>query len=144
MVSVGMLGGLRSPSKAEATACLERLPEEEDLDECRECDEGLDRSENVAKAAVVFSRATAKESRLCLGAEMEAVLPSGSRELTECVQVAGETLRDDKAYGAAGWVADVRGEIKFSRLCWWSGGFRVRGKMSVESGWRMDDSPAVM
>lgn len=101
MVLVDGLGGLRSPSEAEATACLERLPEEEE-DECRECEEGLDRSENVARAAVVFSRATAKESRLCLGAEVKTGLPSGSRELDDCVHTVGETLRGDRAYSVAG------------------------------------------
>lgn len=144
MVWVGGLDGLRSPSEAEATACFERLPEEDD-DECRECEEGFDRSENVARAAVVFSRATAKESRLCLGAEEEAVLPSESRELAECVKAVGETLRGNEAYGAAGWGGDVTSGINFSRSCGLggpSGGFG--GKWSVESGWRRDDSPPVM
>lgn len=138
---VSGLGRLGSGSEAEATACLERLPDD---DECNECDEGFDRSESVARAAVVFSRATAKESRLCLGAEAEAVLPSESRELDECVTAVGETLRGEDAYSAAaaGWEAGVMFARSLSRWCDSSGG--IRGKTSVDKGCRMDDSPPVM
>lgn len=141
MVSADALGVFGSPSEAEATACLVRLPDE-DEDECKECDDGFDRREKVARAAVVFSRATAKESRLCLGVEVDEVWPSESRELDDCVTTVGEILRGDDAYSGTGWVAGVLCGMKSSRSCRWSGGFR--GKTSVESGCRMDERPPVM
>lgn len=63
---------------------------------------------------------------------MEAVLPSESRELDKLVEADGKTLPEEEAYNEEVWAAGVKVEMKFSRSCGSSGGFR--GKMSVESG----------
>lgn len=64
------MAGFLSAGAAGATACLERLPEEEE-GEWREWADVFDRRLRLARAAVVFSRAiAARESRLCLGAEL--------------------------------------------------------------------------